>query len=248
MSKRKAENYPEDPQKRPCTSQATMFKYFQPATCGEHSEARPSTVMTPDYYGIHLYTATEMSSATGLQKNFRTFWNEKARELCADKSVRAKLHSKTAIQGAICASWTLHKTHLLQLQVEEVEDLAKRFHPDDAVRAHLLTPVTSNLDRMLTAYATVNATSESIAALTSTAEKKKMEKELDEETSELKKAQDALVKALERRKIPLLTAKHDEEEKLIASATVAAAIQLSDDEMGHLIETVKNEYPDSTKQ
>ena len=84
--------------------QQSSNTYFQPKTSGEQSEARPSTVVTPEYYGIHLYTATEMSSATGLQKQYRTFWNEKTRELCADKSARAKLHNKTAIQGAICAS------------------------------------------------------------------------------------------------------------------------------------------------
>ena len=50
----------------------------------------------------------------------------------------------------------------------EVEDLAKRFHPDDAVPAGLLTPATSNLNRMSIAYASVNALSASIAALTST--------------------------------------------------------------------------------
>ena len=248
MSKRKAENYPDDPQKRPCASQASLFKYYQPATSGEQSEVRPSSVVTPEYYGINLYTAAEISSANGLQKQFRNFWNEKARELCADRSVRAKLHNKTAIQGAICASWTLHKTHLLQLQVEEVEALAKKVHPDDAVRAHFLTPVTSNLNRILKAYACANATSASIASLTNTTEKKEKEKDLDKEISELKKAQDALVKALERRKVPLLAAKQDDQEKLIASASVAPAIQLSDDEMGHLIETIRNEYPDNTKQ
>ena len=84
------------------------------------------TSVTPEYYGIHLYSTAEISSATGLQKQFRSFWNEKAQELCAYKTVRAKLHHKSAIHGAICASWTLHKTHLLQL-------LAKTFHPDDAV-------------------------------------------------------------------------------------------------------------------
>lgn len=72
-----------------------------------------------------------------------------------------------------------------------------------------------------------------------------MEKELDNETSELKKAQDALIKALERKKMSLQTAEQDDEEKLVASASAAAAVWLSDDEMGHLIETIKNEYPDN---
>ena len=73
-----------------------------------------------------------------------------------------------------------------------------------------------------------------------------MEKELDKETSKLKKAQDALIKTLERKKMSLQTTEQDDEEKLAASASAAAAVWLSEDEMGHLIETIKNEYPDNT--
>ena len=48
----------------------------------------------------------------------------------ADRSIHGKLQSKAAIQGTIYTSWTLHKTHL-QLQVDELQDEAKKIYHDD---------------------------------------------------------------------------------------------------------------------
>ena len=46
--------------------------------------------------------------------------NAKASELCQDKTARHKLQDKSAIQGVINASWTLHKSDLLELEAEEL--------------------------------------------------------------------------------------------------------------------------------
>lgn len=106
-------------------------KLSSPSTCHSTNESTSHNVtVSPEYYGIHIYTEEELSSSTGLQKQFRIYWNEKANEICSDKSIRSKLHNKAAIQGTIYTSWSLHKTHLLQLQVEEFEAQAKKVYPD----------------------------------------------------------------------------------------------------------------------
>ena len=98
---------------------------------------------------------------------------------------------------------------------------------------------------MLKAYASTNAVSERIVTLT-LPEKKAVEKELEKEMTDLKKAQDALMKALERRKTTLLAIEQDEKEKAIAIAP--PPVQLSDEEMENLVETIKNNYQHDTKQ
>ena len=126
MAKRAAESIPTEG-KRKCVSQRSILKFFKPeGTSASELPSSSGTVITPDFYGIRLFDDTDISSATGLQKEFRSYWNEKAREICGDRSIRGKLQSKAAIQGTIYTSWTLHKTHLLQLQVDELQEEAKK--------------------------------------------------------------------------------------------------------------------------
>ena len=238
MAKRAAESIPTEG-KRKCVSQRSILKFFKPeGTSASELPSSSGTVITPDFYGIRLFDDTDISSATGLQKEFRSYWNEKAHEICADRSIRGKLQSKAAIQGTIYTSWTLHKTHLLQLQVDELQEEAKKIYRDDIAREHALTAVTKNSERMQQAYACTTVLGESISSLAGD-EKKVKEVELEKAMTELKKAQDALSKALERRKADLLAAMKDVEERQIITTT--PAIQLSDSDMEELIETVKNE-------
>ena len=127
MSKRKACKNVEDRvgNKKACGVQTTIFKFFQPSSSSDQVHKHSCVaVTTPESYGIHMYTPTEISSAQGLQQLFRKFWNEKASELCSDSVTRYKLKNKAAIQGAIYLSWTLHKTDLLKIQAEELgEDM-----------------------------------------------------------------------------------------------------------------------------
>ena len=130
MSKRKACSSSDKKlgKKKACGVQTTMFKFFQPSTPSTSSQTPKHTVaITPETYDIHMYTQTEISSSQGLQQSFRRYWNEKASELCSDSSVRRKLKNKAAIQGAIYCSWTLHKTHLLQIQAEELQEDMKKY-------------------------------------------------------------------------------------------------------------------------
>ena len=228
----------EGPSKKKVTQQS-LKRFFKSVQEGNQSTPSTSpTVATPQYYGVHIYTETEISSAVGLQKEFRIFWNEKAKEVCAEKSVRAYLGNKAAIQGTIYSSWTLHKTHLLRLQVEELQEEAKKICHDEVALARDFTNVNKNLERMLQTYAYVTGLDDHIKSLNK-AEKMTKEEEFEVEMTELKRAQNSLHQALERRRVEMLATKKDiEEEKvLIASPPVT----LSSDEMEELIQTVRNE-------
>lgn len=198
-------------------------------------------VVTPQYYGIHIYSDAEIDKAVGLQKQFKTFWNEKAHEICTDKTIRARLQSKAAIQGTIYTSWTLHKTHILQLQAEELQEEAKMVYRDQVAREADFTTIKNNLERMQQAYASTTLTAESMKSLSNEIEKQVKEKDLDREMTDLKRAQDSLHKALERRRAELLATTKDIEEEQLQAYRAKSPIQLSDNEMEELIDIVRNE-------
>ena len=104
-------------------------------------------VQVPESYGIRIYNCNEIETAKGLEKDYRTFWNTKAAELCGDKSAQSRLGSKVAIQGAINTSWTLYKTDFLKLKVEDLCHSARDVYPDDAERKPILSSIYHNVDR-----------------------------------------------------------------------------------------------------
>ena len=150
------------------------------------------------------------------------------------------MQSKAAIQDSIYTSWYFHKTHLLELQVEQIREEAYKFHLDKVATAFRFTTVEKNLERMLQSYASVIAISEDINSISSLAEKKRREEDLHKEMSELKKAQDSLHKTLERRREELSVAKKNIEEEQQA-LTAGPSVELSENEMEELVEEVKNE-------
>lgn len=165
MSKRKATKAstmdPDDVKKR-CTAQASLDMFFGPSS-SSHSKTPDSssdsktpdkikTVNTPEYFDVHIYSPSQIDEAKGLQKDFRKYWNETAREICAEKGIRSELHNKAAIEGAIYTSWTLHKTHLLKLKAEELEQEAKVVYEDESRRDCEMARTRNNLDKMLQAY------------------------------------------------------------------------------------------------
>lgn len=224
-------------QKKKC-SQMSLMTYFKPAQANQSTPSTSSTVVTPGYYGINLYTEADISSAVGLQRDFRTYWNDKAHEICADKTIRAHLGSKAAIQGTIYTSWTLHKTHLLELQAEELQGVAKQLYNDEIALLADFSTIKNNLERMLQCYASVTTLAERAKSL-NIAEKTAKEEEIEKELSDLKKAQNALHQAMERKRAELIARKIDiEEEEML---TASSPVQLSTDEMEQLIETVRSE-------
>ena len=76
--------------------------------------------------------------------------------------------------------------HLLQLQVDELQEDAKKIYRDDIAREHALTAVTKNSERMLQAYACRTVLGECISSLAGHENKVKeveLEKEMTAEES-----------------------------------------------------------------
>ena len=73
----------------------------------------------------------------------------------------------------------------------------KLLYADEATQQHMLTPVTRNVDRMLIASATVMRLYSEMGGGDS-ADICKLEVDLDRELTELRRAQEALNKAMER--------------------------------------------------
>ena len=213
---------------------------FQPDDGAQGSSShKPSEIAeeTPRSYGINTYTDEEIRKSKGLNQEFRRFWNEKAAELCRDRSVRGKLQNKVAIQGAIYTSWTLHKTSLLQIKAEQVQEEARKAYRDEIALSHLLTPIISNLERMQSAHAMVTHTYKTISD-SSCSDQMKAEKELEEEMHELRKAQDALSTAIERRQSDLQKIEKAEQGTL---QLATSPVKISDKEVEHLVKQIENE-------
>ena len=90
---------------------------------------------------------------------------------------------------------------------------------------------------MQQAYASTTLTAESMNEI----EKQAKQKDLDREMTDLKRAQGSLHKALERRRAELLATTKDIEEEQQQAYRAKSPIQLSDNEMEELIDTVRNE-------
>ena len=83
-----------------------------------------------------------------MNKHRLKFWNDKAVELCSDKSITEHLHNnREAIEGAIHSSWLINRTSLLELKAEEMEEKPKPMYEDEVVREEVLKGVKKNLPR-----------------------------------------------------------------------------------------------------
>ena len=243
MSKRSKSDVPTSTPKRPCTAQATLMKYFKESEQqdGASSSSRKVIATTPESYGLKVYSKSEIESASGLKQEYLKFWNDKAAELCEDKSVRAKLSTnKKRIMGAINTSWTLQRTEILQIHAEEVIEAAKRVYADEVKREVILSSIRSNVARMQDAASSVNQLYH-IMDLSTPAEILKMEVDLAQEITTLKRAQDALIKALQRKREDILVSGQDEYELM----TCDSPANISQADIDELAEIVKKETQDT---
>ena len=243
MSKRSNSDESKSTNKRPCTAQATLFKYFKVSEQqdGSPSSSHQLTVATPESYGLKVYSKSEIESASGLKQEYLKFWNDKAAELCGDKNIREKFrNNKKAIMGAINSSWTLQRTELLRLKAEEVIEAAKTVYTNDVRREHILSSVRSNVTRMQDAASTVTQFYH-IMDQSTPAEILGMEADLTKEISQLKRAQDALIKALQRKREDILASGKDEYELMKCDSPE----QISQADVEKLAHLVKKEMQDA---
>ena len=133
------------------------------------------------------------------------------------------------------------KQSLLELKAEEMEEKAKLMCEDEVVREEVLKGMKKNLLRIKDAHASVSGIY-SILASSTGMEKDLLEQQLTEEVSELKKAQDALSKAIQRSRLV------DSSNKDQTAMMVHSPVQLTDDEYSALITAVKNDYANESAE
>ena len=140
-----------------------------------------------------MYGAKDLDDSIGIDKEYKTFWNAKAVELCEDTAVRHKLQDKAAIQGAINTSWTLHKSDLLQIQADEVAVYVGQAYADEIAQASTLSTVQAN-------KAKVTEITETLRLVYSDAHEDGGGDEVKELMKELRKCQSALKKSIDRKR------------------------------------------------
>ena len=115
----------------------------------------------------------------------------------------------------------------MELQAEEVEEKANEYYDDEVVKEEVMKSVNKNVERMKEARDTVGVVY-NITAMSSGQEKAKLEEEMKKQMSELKRAQDALSKAIKRNRVTEL----DNKEKVM---TVQSPVKLTDVEFSLLV-------------
>ena len=73
---------------------------------------------------VKIFSSKEIGEAQGLEKIRRKFWNEKAEELCQDRTL--KKWKVTAIHGVIDTAWVLKKTVVLVVEANNTQDREAR--------------------------------------------------------------------------------------------------------------------------
>ena len=234
MSKRSSISSGPESVKKPRIVQSTLGRYLTGSSASTSSTK--ATTVLPQDFGIHVYTTQEIEQSKGLIKEYRKFWNAKSIEYCKDKRVTSKMDG-AAIKGAINTSWLLQKSMLLEFQSQQIEERAQTVYSKSSID-HVLAPIKRNLDRVKIAKVTMDMLYEELSQLTSTQDKSAKEKEMEHATTELKRALDALHKALQRKE-------HDIQESQKSTLkdeiphNVATIPELSVAELEDLVDIVK---------
>jgi hypothetical protein len=156
MSKRLSDQVSPAAKKKPCsskgTTQSTLHMFFKSHDSGgEKPIAKPKTIeYSPEFFGIHTYSEEDIRNSIGLDKTYKQFWNAKALELSKDEKARRKLKDKAGIQGAINTIWTLHKSDLLKIQVEELTVyVSQAYNRDKIAMINYLSSVEANKEKVM---------------------------------------------------------------------------------------------------
>lgn len=156
--------------------------------------------------GLKVYSEKEIAGASSeMEKRYRLFWNDKGNQLCREPATKNK--TKSTLHGIIDVSWTLRKTEILESMVSTtLSDIKALMGKDDIDhgrkigRAQKTDTMNKNLERMRAAHAGVVALDEQMKAMKNgkTTKRDLVVKQsiLDGEYTELKRAQEALMKSI----------------------------------------------------
>ena len=154
---------------------------------------------------------------TGIQKVYRAFWNKKAEEICSNSYLETIKPGE--IQGAINVAWTLEKTRHLKEDMDKIlhEEFGQSCNLSNAVLTKMQSSnkaIERNNKRVESAHETLSKTQNVLTeerfelfkssnggqGRTVVQKVEKREEELVSNMMELSRAQDALRKALDRKR------------------------------------------------
>lgn len=200
------------PKKTKISHQPTLFDMCGPSTATPRPSPTPFSAARARK--VKIFSEQEVNESTGMQKSYRQFWNDKAEELCRSNAL--KTFKPGEIQGAINVAWSLKKTDILKDQIEEVnKEIASKCSTDELKKFQMSKKTAEkNTERVDAAVSALRKTQENLTTArqelvdgTNKSERKlasarvdKIEKDLDAQMAELRRAQDALRKATEARK------------------------------------------------
>ena len=161
---------------------------------------------------VKVFSESKIEGSKGLQKIYRMFWNEKAEEICSNTNLTT--FKPGEIQGAINVAWTLEKTQHLKEDMEKLqEETGQSCNFSNAVLKKFQSSnqtIEKNSERLESAHAMLSKTQDALKKerfelfkCSNGGQRKivvdnieKQGNELKANVTELRRAQDALRKAL----------------------------------------------------
>ena len=239
MKRKSDECHPSGTKRCSSTVQLSLDRFLKRSSnCDGVADTNNAPVITPEYFGIRIYTTAEIQSAEGFEKAYRSFWNEKALSMCLNKFTRVKLsQDKLAVHGAINTSWTLHKVDLLELKAEEMKRRILEVFSDKVTALRKISSIEKNVARMRASATAINSLYSEAEANLSHSSLERIEDATSKELTELRKSQEALIKAMKRKEMELQVNQVVEAEKILAEPHD----ELSIGEMQAMVEDIQCE-------
>ena len=215
--------------------QITLHKFFQASGPSTSAEAQPHVVdITAQSKGIHIYSDKEIAGADGLLKEYYIFWNAQARELCSSPPTLVYLNSTKKIEGAINTKWTLYKSELLELLADEVSVLVSEAYTDPVAQSSTMITIENNKKKVrdLTDICIIERDADKI-----------QEERITRLTKDLRLAQSALKKAIDRKKSEMEHVKFMSHTETLL--TTEPPEQPSQDEIDCIVADIRDIYQQS---
>ena len=209
-------------QKEKYHSQSGLNDFFQTSGDPDFPFARKC--------GIKVYSPSEILSAESvMEQRFRTYWNNKAEEICRDRECYRRLKSKQAIQGAIHSSWILKKTEFIFVEAERMRQVAREIYSVETLPKKLVT-LDNNIDRLQKAHSCVTTLYETLSADSPFEKLQDVGNKIETEMATIKKCQESLRKAMERLRTDIThnIVKGDKSERLKDLCCTVTETELSD--------------------
>lgn len=159
---------------------------------------RPADLLNEARGRVHLYSMRDIERASAARKEYYTFWNVKAQELCSDQTFAG--YKKQELHGIIDTAWQMKSCEILTAQAEDELQNMPSNKPEKS------KTLSKNIKRVQEARRVANELNKQVSGLKRCLNKRggnvvrselsQTEGKLKDAMSEIKLAQDALRKSI----------------------------------------------------